>query len=68
MRPRLISAGWNKFSTIISSGDFNGDAKSDVLARGRDGTLWLYPGNGTGGFQAPRVIGSGWNIFSTVLP
>jgi len=30
--------------------------------------LWIYPGNGTGGFLAPRVVGTGWNIFSRILP
>lgn len=56
------------FSTIISSGDFNGDGKSDVLGRDWNGTLWMYPGNGTGGFLAPKALGAGWNIFSTILP
>ena len=66
---RLIGRwGWNVFSTIISAGDFNGDGKSDVLARGRDGILWMYPGNGTGGFLPRRSVGPGWNSFSTVLP
>ena len=55
------------FSTIISSGDFNGDGKSDLLARGRDGTLWMYAGNGTGGFLPRKVVGTGWNMFSTIL-
>jgi FG-GAP-like repeat len=47
------------FSTIISSWDFNGDGKSDVLARGADGTLWMYPGNGTGGFLARKAVAVG---------
>jgi len=55
------------FSTIISSGDFSGDGKSDLLARGRDGTLWMYAGNGTGGFLLRKVVGKGWNMFSTIL-
>jgi hypothetical protein len=53
------------FSTIISSGDFNGDGKSDALACGADGTLWMYPGSGTGGFLARQAVAVGWNIFST---
>ena len=65
---RLIGRGWNVFSTIMSSGDFNGDGKSDVLARGWDGTLWMYPGNGAGGFLPRKAVGGGWNSFSTILP
>jgi hypothetical protein len=68
LSPRLIGQGWNTFSAIISSGDFNGDGKSDLLARARDGALWMYPGNGTGGFLRARVVGTGWNLFSVLLP
>ena len=67
MQPRLIARGWNVFSTIISSGDFNGDGKSDLLARGWTGTVWLYPGDGKGGFLARRAVATGWNIFSPIL-
>jgi len=52
----------------MSSGDFSGDGRSDLLARSGDGKLWMYPGNGTGGFLPRKAVGSGWNIFSTVLP
>jgi hypothetical protein len=57
----------NVFSTIIGSGDFNGDGKSDVLAGGADATLRMYPGNGTGGFRSRKAVAAGRNIFSTVL-
>jgi hypothetical protein len=66
--PRRIGQGWNAFTTIISPGDFNGDGKSDLLSRDRDGTLWLYPGNGAGGFLQRRAVGMGWNVLSTILP
>jgi hypothetical protein len=55
------------FTALTSSGDFNGDGKSDLLGRGPDGTLWMYPGSGTGGFLSRKAVGAGWNIFSTVL-
>jgi len=29
--------------------------------------LWMYPGNGTGGFLQRKVVGTGWNMFSTIL-
>jgi len=65
---RLIGQGWNSFSTITSPGDFNGDGKSDLLGRGRDGTLRMYAGAGNGGFLRGQAVGTGWNIFSVILP
>ena len=49
-------------------GDFTGDGAADVLARKPDGTLWLYAGNGRGGWAAAgRRIGLGWQVFDRVL-
>jgi hypothetical protein len=63
-----IGLGWNVMSSLIGVGDFNSDGRSDVLAReAATGYLWLYPGNGSGGWL-PRVrVGSGWNIFGPVM-
>ncbi|XAZ32284.1 FG-GAP-like repeat-containing protein [Paenarthrobacter ureafaciens] len=47
--------------------DFNGDSHSDVLARDGAGVLWLYPGNGSGGWL-PRVqVGVGWNVMTALV-
>ncbi|MGO4385642.1 FG-GAP-like repeat-containing protein [Specibacter sp. RAF43] len=67
--PRVrVGSGWNIFNAVFGPGDFNGDQKVDVLARETTtGVLWLYPGNGRGGWL-PRIrAGSGWNNFNTVL-
>ena len=46
--------------------DVNGDGKQDVLARESNGTLWLYPGNGSGSWL-PRVqIGSSWASYDWI--
>ena len=65
---RQVGSGWNVFSAVIGPGDFSGDQRVDLLARERaTGSLWLYPGNGTGGWR-PRVrVGTGWNIFNAVV-
>jgi hypothetical protein len=65
-----IATGWGSFTGIMGIGDFDGDGKSDVLARDAAGALWLYPGLGsattavsgnTGGGFGPRVqVGGGW--------
>src|SRR6478609_3048958 len=63
-----IGAGWNIFNTVFSPGDFTGDGNPDLLARTPAGALYLYRGNGAGGFSGGGVrIGAGWNIFNTVF-
>lgn len=47
--------------------DFNGDRKTDVLARDAEGLLWLYPGNGAGGWLPKVQVGSGWNVMSAMI-
>ncbi|HSP75108.1 MAG TPA: VCBS repeat-containing protein [Cryobacterium sp.] len=62
-----VGSGWNGMSSILSPGDFNGDARSDVLARDGGGVLWLYPGDGAGGWLARSQVGSGWNGMTSIL-
>jgi len=64
--PRQIGYGWKGFTSVFGSGDFSGDRKADVIARTASGLLYLYPGNGSGGWLPPRLIGQGWNVFSTI--
>jgi hypothetical protein len=56
----VIGRGWNIFNEVVGPGDWNGDGASDLIGRGTDGTLRLYPGNGSGGFGTPSRIGAGW--------
>lgn len=56
-----IAGDWRMYDNIFSPGDFNGDGRPDVLARSKlNGNLYLFPGNGSGGFGARAQIGSGW--------
>ncbi|MFB9731976.1 hypothetical protein [Ornithinimicrobium kibberense] len=48
--------------------DFNGDGVADVMGRDSVGRLWLYPGDGGGGWLGRVQVGSGWNGFTTLLP
>ncbi|MGA7205563.1 MAG: FG-GAP-like repeat-containing protein [Specibacter sp.] len=67
--PRVvIGAGWNGFNAIVGTGDFNGDGRTDVLARETStGFLWLYPGNGTGGWFPHVLVGNGWNTLTSLM-
>ncbi|NWL13880.1 hypothetical protein DM793_21700 [Paenarthrobacter nitroguajacolicus] len=47
--------------------DFNGDHKPDILARDGAGDLWLYPGNGSGGWLPRIQVGNGWNIMTAIV-
>ncbi|MFD4370742.1 FG-GAP-like repeat-containing protein [Streptomyces sp. NPDC058486] len=62
-----IGNGWNAFNTLLTPGDFSGDRKADLLARNAAGALYLYRGNGAGGFQAGVKIGTGWGGFTAVV-
>jgi Zn-dependent metalloprotease len=47
--------------------DLNRDGSTDLVARDAAGRLWLYPGNGVGGYLARRLIGTGWNIMNVIV-
>ncbi|GGY04870.1 FG-GAP repeat domain-containing protein [Streptomyces minutiscleroticus] len=61
-----IGGGWNTYNNIVSVGDIDIDGTPDLVARDKNGALYLY--KGTGNAAAPygsRVkIGSGgWNTY-----
>lgn len=47
--------------------DFNGDRKPDVLSRDGNGNLWLYPGQGNGGWLPRIQVGQGWNVMTSMV-
>lgn len=60
--------GWQGFTQLVAPGDFSGDGRADVIASSPDGRLWLYPGDGFGGFQSQVLLGQGWDVFNTLAP
>ncbi|MDR2348796.1 MAG: FG-GAP-like repeat-containing protein, partial [Bifidobacteriaceae bacterium] len=65
--PIVLGTGWANM-TVYAPGDWNGDGKNDILARDSTGRLYLYRGNGAGGFTGSWTeVGHGWSPF-TVIP
>jgi hypothetical protein len=64
-----IGSGWQVFNALIAGGDFSGDGKPDILARDANGLLFMYRGNGSGGFVTGQreQIGSGWGSLRPIL-
>lgn len=63
--PRIIGNGWGGMDMVVGGTDFDGDTRVDLLARvARSGDLYLYRGNGRGGFLTPHRVGWGWKSFS----
>lgn len=61
-----VGQGWQSIDPVFHAGDFTGDSRGDLIARKGDGTLWLYPTNGRGGFAASRQIGTGWKPMTSI--
>ncbi|MET0933577.1 MAG: VCBS repeat-containing protein [Mycetocola sp.] len=67
-RASVIGSGWSKFDQVFSPGDFSGDGNPDLLARDRSGGLWLYRGDGYGGWLGSAKVGIGWGPFTALIP
>lgn len=64
---KQVGRGWQAMTAILYAGDFNGDGRGDIIARSRDGKLWLYPTNGASGWRTRVHIGNNWQTMTAVL-
>lgn len=65
---RVIGNGWGVMDVIAFGGDLTGDGRVDLIAREEaTGKLWIYPGNGTGGFLARRPLAGDWTGYDVIL-
>jgi hypothetical protein len=51
----------------LRNNDFTGDGNADVVSRDAYGRLYVYPGNGSGGWKTRIAYGTGWNAYSAIL-
>ncbi|MCX4981383.1 FG-GAP-like repeat-containing protein [Streptomyces sp. NBC_00572] len=64
-----VGDGWSGYNRILGAGDYSGDGRTDLLARDRAGSLWLYRGTGsaTAPFAGRVQIGGGWNAYTKLV-
>lgn len=65
---RKIGWGWSGMDLVVSSPAFRGGPTTDLLARERaTGRLYVYHGNGRGGFAGRTQVGQGWGMMSQII-
>ncbi len=66
----IIGDNWSAFDTIFSAGDFDGDGKTDVMARyTATKDIWFYKGDGNGNIitSSATIVGGNWSAFDTIF-
>ncbi|MFE5791920.1 FG-GAP repeat domain-containing protein [Streptomyces sp. NPDC056503] len=64
---KKIGSGWGVYDQLTATGDIAGAASGDLLARDRDGVLWMYLGKGDGTFTARTRVGGGFGRYSELV-
>ncbi|MEU5624987.1 FG-GAP repeat domain-containing protein [Streptomyces tendae] len=62
----LVGGGWNTYDRVEATGNVGGAATGDLVARDKDGVLWLYLGKGDGTFATRSRIGGGWGGYDQI--
>ncbi|MFJ3536122.1 FG-GAP-like repeat-containing protein [Streptomyces sp. NPDC090109] len=61
---KRIGHGWGTYNQLAATGNLAGGPAGDLVARDKDGVLWLYLGKGDGTFAARTKVGGGWGGFT----
>ncbi|MEE1816579.1 VCBS repeat-containing protein [Streptomyces sp. SP18ES09] len=61
---KQIGHGWGVYNQLTATGNLAGGPAGDLVARDKDGVLWLYLGKGDGTFTARTRVGGGWGGFT----
>ncbi|MFJ4340317.1 hypothetical protein [Streptomyces sp. NPDC088915] len=70
-KPRVrVGAGWNAYTAVVGTADLGRDRTPDLVARDKEGKLWLYQGV-TGASVVPgssrTPVGGGWNVYDLLF-
>ncbi|MFF1496771.1 FG-GAP-like repeat-containing protein [Streptomyces sp. NPDC058304] len=63
------NGSWRDYWVNVYTADLNNDGYTDIVARDRNGNLYLYPGTGRTGTNTvadPVLIGTGWMTYNTL--
>ncbi|MFE2557224.1 FG-GAP repeat domain-containing protein [Streptomyces sp. NPDC059352] len=65
----VVGGGWQIYNKVTSPGDVNGDGRADVVARTKDGVLYLYLATGdlAQPLGARTLIGGGWGVYDQLM-
>jgi hypothetical protein len=58
--PIDTGVSFSRMNLLLNAGDVNRDGYNDVVTRHRDGSLWLYAGNGAGQLARRTALGAGF--------
>ncbi|MFF6869044.1 FG-GAP-like repeat-containing protein [Streptomyces sp. NPDC012450] len=61
-----IGYGWGIYDRVETTRNIAGSALPDLVARDKQGVLWLYRGNSGGGYDARGRIGGGWQVYDQI--
>ncbi|MEV6106884.1 FG-GAP-like repeat-containing protein [Streptomyces sp. NPDC051940] len=56
---------WNKFNRLVATRDLSGDGLPDLLARDKDGVVWLYKGLADGSLSGRTKVAT-WKYYTAI--
>ena len=62
-----VGTGFSKMDNVQAAGDMTGDGFPDIVSNDNDGRLWLFPGDGAGGFLPRFEMGNGWYVINEIV-